>query len=125
MVTPGSLSLWTCDAEVNEQILATGRRGDFPKSVELLGVMMTWGPALPGSEGDEARLYRRVAAPCFNEDTNKNVWQYGIERTAMVLNQEWRPKSSHTPEKGAVIEDVVKSCKAWVCFRRVLQLQLS
>lgn len=119
IVTPSSVNLWTCDAEVNEQILAVGRRNHFPKSVELLGVMRSWGPALPGAEGDEARLYRKVTAPCFNEGTHKKVWQYGIERTSLVIREEWKCEGIPQPKSGTIV-DIVKSCKAWVCGRTSL-----
>ena len=121
IVTPIGLNLWSADASVNEQILSSSGRGRFPKAVELLGVMRSWGPALPASEGEEARLTRKAAGPCFSEQTHRRVWQYGIERTGFMLRDEWMVGKSPTSESGST-SDLVKSCKTWV--RHVLMTDI-
>lgn len=113
IVTPNGLNLWSCDAHVNDQILSSKSQGRFPKTVELLGVMRSWGPALPASEGEEARLTRKAAMPCFSEQTHRRVWEYGIERTGAMMQGEWSISRSEGGQTG-MISDVVKDCKAWV-----------
>ena len=109
-MTPGGNILWSCDADVNEQVVSKSSRNSFPKVVELLGVMRTWGPSLPATDGEEARLYRKVTSPCFNDSTHECVWRYGIAKVTGMLKQEWRPQGS---VNGRIL-DLVEDCKAWV-----------
>lgn len=113
IVTPTCLSLWSADAAVNEQILSSTGRVRFPKATGLLGVMRSWGPALPASEGEEARLTRKAAGPCFSEQTHRRVWEYGIKRTGTMMHEEWKVNDA-SPGQIRMITDVVRDCKIWV-----------
>jgi cytochrome P450 len=66
----------TCDPEVSTQIF---RRSEFTKPVELIELLNVFGPGLTGSEGAEGRLYRKVTAPFFTEQTVDQVWRTSIE----------------------------------------------
>lgn len=48
-----------------------------------------FGPTLTGTDGDEARQYRKITAPFFNEQTLRQVWinsVNNIETTLKLLN---------------------------------------
>lgn len=72
----------TCDPGVSAQIF---RRSEFRKPVELIELLNVFGPGLTGSEGAEGRLYRKVTAPFFTEQTMDKVWRTSIESTGILM----------------------------------------
>ena len=78
--------LWTCNPEANYQIAA--RRLAFPKPTEVYGPLNRFGPTLPGTEGEEWRILRKVTGHSFHEGTNRNVWSYTCDRVQMLV-RDW------------------------------------
>jgi cytochrome P450 len=83
LVSPASNVMYTCDPEIISQI--TSRRYDFPKPMSLLRMLNIYGPTLSGSEGAEARSYRKVTTPSFNERSHRKVWDELLEQTQSML----------------------------------------
>lgn len=82
MVSSSHNVLHTCDPEVSTQFF---RSSAFGKPAELLGILNIFGPTMTGTEGPETRLYRRITAPFFNEQTLNQVWQKSISNTGTLL----------------------------------------
>ena len=85
--------LWTCDPQAILQIL--NRQTDFPKAVEIMTMLNVYGPALPATEGTEARIYRKIASPSFNEETHQIVWSESLEQTEAMLSAWLQGKQSN------------------------------
>ena len=54
--------------------------------MELITLLNVFGPGLTGSDGLEGRLYRKITAPFFTEQTMDRAWRTSYE-TAGVLMQ--------------------------------------
>jgi hypothetical protein len=86
--------LWTCDPEVTMQIM--GRRDDFVKPLDMLGMLNLYGPTITASEGEEHRAYRRVASPSFNNHTHQLVWEEAIVQSRMMIDS-WNRNNGQIP----------------------------
>ncbi|GLA25232.1 hypothetical protein AnigIFM63326_001849 [Aspergillus niger] len=75
-VSPGGFVLYTCDRHVSTQLFQDGR---FGKPAHLMQVLNIYGPTITGTDGPESRLYRRITAPFFREDTLRQVFTHAIE----------------------------------------------
>lgn len=75
-VSPGGIILYTCDADVSTQLF---RDGSFGKPAGLMKILNVFGPTMTGTDGPEARLYRRITAPFFNEATLRNVFRQSVQ----------------------------------------------
>ncbi|BCR97991.1 cytochrome P450 [Aspergillus luchuensis] len=75
-VSPGGFVLYTCDRQVSTQLFQDGR---FGKPAHLMKVLNIYGPTMTGTDGPESRLYRRLTAPFFREDTLRHVFVHAIE----------------------------------------------
>lgn len=73
----------TCDPEVSTQIF---RRSEFRKPVELIELLNVFGPGLTGSEGANGRLYRKITAPFFTEQTMDQVWRTSIDSIGALMH---------------------------------------
>ncbi|EHA18942.1 hypothetical protein ASPNIDRAFT_54126 [Aspergillus niger ATCC 1015] len=86
-VSPGGFVLYTCDRHVSTQLFQDGR---FGKPAHLMQVLNIYGPTITGTDGPESRLYRRITAPFFREDTLRQVFTHAIEGAqvlGLALNQ--------------------------------------
>ncbi|KAL9100068.1 MAG: hypothetical protein Q9163_004509 [Psora crenata] len=81
-VSPTRNVIHTCDPAVTTQIF---RRSNFRKPAELIELLNVFGPGLTGSEGPEGRLYRKVTAPFFTEQTMDQVWNTSIESIGALM----------------------------------------
>ena len=94
LVTPKGNILFTCDLDAAQQMLRNNALG---KPLELLGILNTFGPTMTGTDGQESRLYRKISAPFFNEDTMSRVWESSLRSAGTLLevvrghNEELRP----------------------------------
>ncbi|KAJ5720785.1 cytochrome P450 [Penicillium malachiteum] len=87
-VSPGGIILYTCDADVSSQLFRDGR---FGKPAHLMQILNIFGPTMTGTDGAESRLYRRIAAPFFNEATLRQVFSHSVEggrELQLVLRQD-------------------------------------
>ncbi|MCJ1344328.1 hypothetical protein MMC31_002531 [Peltigera leucophlebia] len=66
VVSPTQNVLYICDPNVITQLF---RGNTFGKPTGLLKMLNIFGPTLTGTDGDEARQYRKITAPFFNEQT--------------------------------------------------------
>ena len=94
IVSPNSNILVTSDPDTAHQI---SQNTAFGKPRELMGMLNIFGPTLTGADGPEARLYRKLTAPFFNQETMNRVWMTSLnsaEVLAGVLegcNEKLRP----------------------------------
>lgn len=86
IVSAGGNILWTCDPEVIMQV--STRRNDFVKPTEMLDILNIYGPTITASEGEDHRLFKKVASPSFNDKNFQAVWNGAIEQAEM-MTQEW------------------------------------
>ncbi|KAF2661057.1 cytochrome P450 [Lophiostoma macrostomum CBS 122681] len=86
VASPGGNLLWTCDPSISMQVL--NRSKDFPKKVDMLAMLNMYGPTVTASEGEENRLYRKIATPSFNETTHSLVWSEA-EVQAKKITAHW------------------------------------
>ena len=68
--------VYTCDADVISQI--TARRNDFPKPIEIYGIMDMYGKNVVTVEGAEWRRHRKITGAQFNEKSNALVWKESL-----------------------------------------------
>lgn len=68
--------LHTCDAEASAQLF---QGSTFEKPAKLLALLNIYGPTMTGTEHQETRLYRKVAAPFFNEKTMRKTWDVTVQ----------------------------------------------
>ncbi|KAI9650798.1 hypothetical protein NHQ30_000829 [Ciborinia camelliae] len=86
IVSAGGNILWTCDPEVIMQV--STRRKDFVKPTEMLNILNVYGPTITAAEGEEHRVFKKVASPSFNDKNFQSVWTSAIEQTEM-MTEEW------------------------------------
>ncbi|PQE22661.1 cytochrome p450 monooxygenase protein [Rutstroemia sp. NJR-2017a BVV2] len=86
IVSAGGNILWTCDPQVIMQV--STRRNDFVKPTEMLNILNIYGPTITAAEGEEHRIFKKVASPSFNDKNFQSVWTGAIEQTEM-MTQEW------------------------------------
>lgn len=82
VVSPTRNVLYTCDPNVITQLF---RGNTFGKPTELLKMLNIFGPTLTGTNGDEARQYRKITAPFFNEQTLHQVWINSVNSIETTL----------------------------------------
>lgn len=81
-MSPNGNILYTADPDAANQIL---RGNAFGKPADLMRILNVFGPTITGTDGEETRLYRKVAAPFFNEHTLAQVWKKSIEGAEMAM----------------------------------------
>ncbi|KAE8407188.1 cytochrome P450 [Aspergillus pseudonomiae] len=90
-VSPGDIIFYTCDAAVSSQLFHNGRLG---KPAHLMSLLNIFGPTMTGTDGPEARLYRRTAAPFFTEATMRDVF-IGAVQGGAELSRALRQRAAH------------------------------
>lgn len=75
-VSPGSVVLYTCDADVSSQLFRDNRLG---KPAHLMSILNIFGPTITSTDGAESRLYRRITAPFFSEATMRDVFVGSVQ----------------------------------------------
>lgn len=86
IVSAGGNILWTCDPEIIMQV--STRRNDFVKPTEMLDILNIYGPTITAAEGEEHRIFKKVASPSFNDKNFQSVWTGTVEQTEMMM-QKW------------------------------------
>lgn len=77
IVSPERLRMTTADANVIAQI--TNRRNDFPKPIEVYGMLRLYGDNVVVKEGQEWRHHRKITSAPFSEKNNHLVWQESLD----------------------------------------------
>jgi cytochrome P450 len=75
-VSPMGNILFTNEPEASSQLLA-GRVFEKP-AMKIMPMLNIYGPTITGTDGAEARLYRKIAAPFFTTQRMKQVWSESI-----------------------------------------------
>ena len=118
IVSPRGNVLWTCDP--NAILQFSKRHHDFVKPVETLGMLNMYGPTITGTEGEESRLYRKIAGPSFNDRTHSSVWTETLSRTAVLL-QTWRNLDTPLMQLNKDLAKLTLHVISSVCFDRQME----
>ncbi|KAI4152239.1 MAG: hypothetical protein LQ340_003032 [Diploschistes diacapsis] len=86
LVGPGTLELWTTDAEMIKTITGHGTFRNYPQSKILQVVSGIFGPTVVGSNGEDWQRQRRIIAPTINERISATVWKESIEQAWGMLD---------------------------------------
>ncbi|KAJ5721216.1 cytochrome P450 [Penicillium malachiteum] len=74
--------------DVSSQLFRDSR---FGKPAHLMQILNIFGPTITGTDGAESRLYRRITAPFFNEETLRQVFEHSVQggqELRLVLSQD-------------------------------------
>jgi cytochrome P450 len=82
-VSPSSIHAFTCDAEVISQVVS--RRNDFPKPLEIYGLLNIFGRNVITTEGLLWRQHRKITSPPFTEKNNALVWTESLSQAQAML----------------------------------------
>ena len=115
VVSPGGNILWTSDPEAIDQITKLHR--DFVKPVEMMGMLNMYGPTITATEGEETRLYRRIAAPSFNDRTHGSAWKESLSQTADLLSS-WNSLRGQMMQVNEDFAKLTLHVISYVCFDR-------
>ena len=53
--------------------------------MELIQLLNVFGPGLTGSDGQEGRLYRKITAPFFTEQSMDRAWRTSYESAGILM----------------------------------------
>lgn len=84
VVAPGGITMYTCEAEVINQI--TTRRNDFPKPTKIYESLDIYGKNILTTEKEAWRKHRKATSPPFTEKNNHLVWKEAIRQAQAMLN---------------------------------------
>lgn len=82
LTSPSGNILMTCDPETTHSIL---QDSSFGKPVKLMNLLNIFGPTITAADTPEARLYKKIAAPFFKENTMKNLWSHSIAGAEILM----------------------------------------
>lgn len=115
VVSAGGNILWTCDPDTNLQFFK--RNHDFVKPVEMMGMLNMYGPTITATEGEESRIYRRIAAPSFNDRTHGSVWTESLGQTSALLKR-WESMDTPITQLNEDVARLTLQVLSYVCFDR-------
>ena len=114
IVSPSQNILHTCEPEAVSQIL---RSNGFDKPTEILDILNLFGPTITGATNKEARLYRKVTSPFFNENTFQKVWSQSLTGGEELLKVFAKvQKHGHTADPRAPLARLSLFVLNCVCF---------
>lgn len=118
MVSPAANVLWTCDPEAVLQL--SNRRYDFIKPVKILEMLNIYGPTITATEGEESRLYRKITAPSFSEETHERVWAESLKQTQSML-ETWSMRREPICSLNEDLARLTLHVISHVCFARNIE----
>ncbi|OTA92179.1 hypothetical protein M434DRAFT_22024 [Hypoxylon sp. CO27-5] len=72
VVRPGRNWLYIANPDTIVEVFR--RRTDFPRCLELTGVLNVFGPNISTVDGPQWKTQRKMTATCFNDQNNEIVW---------------------------------------------------
>ncbi|ETN43123.1 uncharacterized protein HMPREF1541_02281 [Cyphellophora europaea CBS 101466] len=105
-VSPGGLSMYTCEPAVISQI--TTRRNDFPKPTKIYRSVNVYGRNVVSAEGSHWRQHRKAISPPFTEKNNHLVWQETIDQATSMLNSWLGPDMKGNRTVNRVADDAMR-----------------
>jgi len=118
MVSAGGNVLWTCDPDAILQF--SKRYHDFVKPVEMMGMLNLYGPTVTATEGEESRLYRKIAGPSFNDRTHGSAWTESLEQAAALLKF-WESSKAPITQLNEDVARLTLHVISYVCFDRQIE----
>jgi len=76
--------LRTTNAELIAQI--TTRKTDFPKPVDLYGLLNTFGKSILSVEGQEWRRHKKIVGSSFSEKSNRLVFEESLRQSEGMID---------------------------------------
>ena len=87
--------------------------------MELIKLLNVFGPGLTGSEGIDGRLYRKVTAPFFTEQTMDQVWRTSIDSIGTLMQGMTASQASKSKRSlRSMIAEMTLHNVLTVCFRK-------
>ena len=105
-VSPERNVLYTCEASVITQI--TQRRNDFPKALEVYGMLEIYGRNVVTTEGQEWRHQRKITSPQFNEANNHLVWEESLSQTKAMVDSWFGQDKERSPTIRTLADDAMR-----------------
>lgn len=94
LVTPGGMTLFTCDAEAIHQV--TSRREAFPKDTSNYMVLAMFGSNVLVTEGAVWKMHRKTTSPIFNEKNAAHTFAEAIFQTHGMMSMYFGDDGSHS-----------------------------
>ena len=114
VVSPSQNILLTCEPEAVNQIL---RGNAFDKPTDLINILNIFGPTMTGADNREARQYRKITTPFFNEDSMQKIWAQSINGGEALLKVLLNSQSAgHTGEPQPLLARLSLHLLNSVCF---------
>lgn len=104
IASPGQMYLNCCNAEAIMQMMT--RRNDFPKPIEIYGIVDIYGKSVLTEEGVEWKRHRRIVAPAFSEKSNALVWRESLTQ-ALSMMSFWSKLEGNGPAN-IVVKDTAR-----------------
>ncbi|ESK89553.1 cytochrome p450 [Moniliophthora roreri MCA 2997] len=90
-----AISLWprvrtsyaVSDPKILKEIGA--QRSLFPKPTEQYSILNFYGDNIVATEGEQWRLYRKIASPAFSERNNRLVWEESVNTIMSYMDEDW------------------------------------
>ncbi|KAI3602256.1 cytochrome p450 [Moniliophthora roreri] len=70
------------------------QRALFPKATQKYDALNFYGPNIVSTEGEQWKLYRKVASPAFSERNNRLVWDESVITVMSYLEEDWMWKET-------------------------------
>ncbi|KAL9100072.1 MAG: hypothetical protein Q9163_004513 [Psora crenata] len=118
VVSAGGNILWTCDPDTILQF--SKRSHDFTKPVEMMGMLNMYGPTITATEGEESRIYRRIAAPSFNDRTHCSAWTESLKQSSALLKR-WASVKAPIMQLNEDVARLTLHVISYVCFDRQME----
>lgn len=114
VVSPSQNTLMTCEPEAVSQIL---RGTAFDKPTDLIKILNIFGPTMTGADNREARRYRKITTPFFNEESMQKIWAQSISGGEALLKVLVNSQSlGHTGEPRELLARLSLHLLNSVCF---------
>ncbi|KAH9941606.1 cytochrome P450 [Epithele typhae] len=88
----GHVTLYLADPVVIKEVI--GARSRFPKSLGPYQILLTFGPNLVASEGEDWKKQRKLVAPAFSEKNNRLVWDETVHIVDQLFATVWGDKET-------------------------------
>ncbi|KAI0676506.1 cytochrome P450 [Trametes maxima] len=89
---PGEVTLFLADPAVVKEVI--GSRARFPKPLGPYKMLLSFGPNIVASEGDEWKHQRKLVAPAFSEKNNKLVWDETVRIVHDLFDNVWEDRDT-------------------------------
>ncbi|KAG8532546.1 uncharacterized protein KY384_002423 [Bacidia gigantensis] len=106
IVTPGSLTLYMAEAAAITQVV--NRKNDFPKPVEMYGILRIYGDNVVTTETQQWRHHRKITSPPFSERNNQLVWLETLNQTQSMVDSWFDQDQDRSRTITTLVQDAMR-----------------